>query len=382
MKDNELIELQFYPTVEEVKELDNYVKLPVSEASGLGMLISSLPTRVSMTLQSSEGLYKAILPKGAHLAELADGSGQLIGSAIKDGQGLVGQAKFVSVDKMATAFNPAMACASVMLMNIDHKLGEIQESQEKIISSIDTKEHGEIKGNIKMLHDVMKEAKLRWDDEKFKDDYRRKAIDIRQSAEQYLQTYKERIEKKINKNKGLHIGTEMNKIVKSLVDDFVYYRLSIFMYCYASFVETFLGNSFNKEYLDGRINDFEHKCNEYRNLYTDSYNMLEKYAHESISTKALGVASNVTKSLGKAIEKVPVISKGKVDEALISAGENINDFKDNSIQNSLNRLIAYKDIHVRQFIDQYQKIDYLYNNDFTYMIDKDNNIYLAKEAIA
>ena len=225
MDKNDLIQFEFYPSIEEVKDKDQFVKAPITQLAGLGAVFSQIATYSKTIAQAKEGggtLYRVILPEGTHLAKLKDGTGYISSAIGNSGEGLVGQARLIPYDgNLLNSVDPTLICVAIMLMNIDRKLDKIQESQEKIISLIDTQEHGQIKGNIQFLYDIMSRAKYRWDDESFKSDYRMKTIDIKQDAYQNIEKYKERIEKELDKKHTITFVNDAKKLIISLITLFI-----------------------------------------------------------------------------------------------------------------------------------------------------------------
>ena len=172
MNELDLMNITYYPSLEEVENKNDYVNIPLSKLASLGMIGSLFveQTQTVTTTLNTEGLFSAVIPKGMHLASAKDGSGNL-GALLDANNKLVGQARFKEVSginatqTITAPINPAIAAMSLMLLSIDKKLDTIQESQKEIISLIKTKEHGDIKGNIQYLYDILKDLKNHFTDE-------------------------------------------------------------------------------------------------------------------------------------------------------------------------------------------------------------------------
>ena len=98
MNELDLMDITYYPSIEEVENKNDYVKVPLSDLSSLGMIGSLFIEQVQTvtTTFDTEGLYSAILPKGTHLASFKDGSGSL-GTLLNEGNKISGQARFHEV---------------------------------------------------------------------------------------------------------------------------------------------------------------------------------------------------------------------------------------------------------------------------------------------
>ena len=306
MNELDLMNITYYPSLEEVENKNDYVNIPLSKLASIGMIGSLFveQTQTVTTTLNTEGLFSAVIPKGMHLASAKDGSGNL-GTLLDANNKLAGQARFKEVSginatqTITAPINPAIAAMSLMLLSIDKKLDTIQESQKEIISLIKTKEHGDIKGNIQYLYDILKDLKNHFTDEQYKKEYRLKIHDIIQDSYKYIETYKERLGEAIKKNRRFRISLEINKEVKSLVEDFSYYRLTIFMFAYSHYLEVLLGSRIDEDIIQNELNRLNGVKLQYRKIYTDLYNYLEGLYKSSIDRQAVNVLGSPVKDLGK-----------------------------------------------------------------------------------
>ena len=89
-----------------------------------------------------------------------------------------------------------------------------------------------------------------------------------------------------------------------------------------------LTENFSADYLRNIEDKLESYSLDYRALYTDAYNKIEELASSSVENALLGGVSAFGKLAGGAIAKIPVISDGPVDEALIDASNLIGNAND------------------------------------------------------
>ena len=299
---------------------------------------------------------------------------------------LAGQARFKEVSginatqTITAPINPAIAAMSLMLLSIDKKLDTIQESQKEIISLIKTKEHGDIKGNIQYLYDILKDLKNHFTDEQYKKEYRLKIHDIIQDSYKYIETYKERLSEAIKKNRRFRISLEIDKEVKSLVEDFSYYRLSIFMFTYAHYLEVLLGSRIDEGIIQNELKRLDSVKLQYRKIYTDLYNYLEGLYKSSIDRQAVNVLGSASEELGKMINKVPLLEKAPLDEAFVNLGQNLQKSNDKVLVKSLENLRNYKQLNVDGFERQYQSLAYMYSGENRIFFDKEN-LYVSERCL-
>lgn len=387
MNELDFMNITYYPSLEEVENKNDYVNIPLSKLASIGMIGSLFveQTQTVTTTLNTEGLFSAVIPKGMHLASAKDGSGNL-GTLLDANNKLAGQARFKEVSginatqTITAPINPAIAAMSLMLLSIDKKLDTIQESQKEIISLIKTKEHGDIKGNIQYLYDILKDLKNHFTDEQYKKEYRLKIHDIIQDSYKYIETYKERLGEAIKKNRRFRISLEINKEVKSLVEDFSYYRLTIFMFAYSHYLEVLLGSRIDEDIIQNELNRLNGVKLQYRKIYTDLYNYLEGLYKSSIDRQAVNVLGSASKGLGKMMNKVPLLEKAPVDEALVNLGQNLQKSNDKVLVKSLENLRNYKQLNVDGFERQYQSLAYMYSGENRIFFDKEN-LYVSERCL-
>lgn len=388
MNELDLMDITYYPSLEEVENKNDYVKIPLSKLASLG-LIGSLfreQTQTVTTTLNTEGLFSAVIPKGMHLASAKDGSGNL-GTLLNVSNQVAGQTRLhevagiSTVQTVSTQIHPAIAAMTLMLFNVDKKLDEIQESQKQLVTVLKTKEHGDIKGNIQYLYHILANLKNRFADEQYKKEYRLKIHDIIQDSYKYIETYKERLSEAFKKNKGFHISMEIDKESESLVEDFAYYRLSVFMFAYAHYIDVILGSYIDENIIQNELKRLEGFQLQYRKIYTDLYNCLEGLYKSSLDRQAVKVLGSASKELGKIMNKVPLLEKAPVDEALVNLGQNLQKSNDKVLVKSLENLRNYKKLNVDGFVRQYQSLAYMYSGENRIFFDKEN-LYVSEHCLA
>ena len=387
MNELDKMDFSYVPSIEEVEKKE-YKKIPLTEISSLGM-IGSLFIKQTQTVTSTlntEGLFSAVIPEGMHLANFKDGSGKL-GTLLNESNKISGQARFnelsgVTMQQTISApINPAMVCMTLMLLNIDKKLDAIQESQKGMMSVLKSKEHGDIKGNIRYLYDILANLKNRFGDEQYKKEYRLKVHDIIQDSYKYIETYKERLTEAIKDNKGFHISFDVDKELNKLVEDFGYYRLSIFMFAYAHYVEGLLSDYIDENIIQNELKRLDEFKLRYKQLYTDLYNYLDGLYKSSLDKQAINVLGGASEGLGKLINKIPFLEQGPVDEALMNFGKDLQKITDTAPVNSLENLRQYKQLDVDGFVNQYKSLACMYSGDTKVLFDKEN-LYISNRCLA
>ena len=133
-----------------------------------------------------------------------------------------------------------------------------------------------------------------------------------------------------------------------------------------------LGN-FDADYLSGISDKLVNYSLNYRELYTKCYDEIESYLSTSVQSSMLKGIAKASTSVGKFVEKIPVISKGQADEALIAAGDKLNASK---LRKQMSSLIEHQSNPIRPFIENIDTVNELYNKPVQLLVDKDN-LYIA-----
>ena len=152
------------------------------------------------------------------------------------------------------------------------------------------------------------------------------------------------------------------------------------MFVYAHYVELLLGDYIDENIIDAAQSKLNNLNIEYRKLYTELYDFLDKVSKNSIDKKAINVLGNASKGMGNIIHKMPLIEKGPVDEALVSLGNYIQNINEDNLIESLERLRNYKSLNIDGFIKQYDKLSVLYSGSTKILFDHDN-IYVSKQLL-
>lgn len=129
--------------------------------------------------------------------------------------------------------------------------------------------------------------------------------------------------------------------------------------------------------LDIEYKRIEEYSLKYRELYTEIYELLEGYSETSIQTHLLKGVSKVSKVTGEMIEKIPVISKGQLDETLIEASDKLEGIKAKRTEKTMRELVDRQYSYVRPFVENINMINRVYNSDLAIAFDSEN-LYIGQ----
>jgi hypothetical protein len=346
---------------------DKTIRIPISELSAGTATIASLG-KFLLNITSEEGgtgLYYTIVPKGAKMVAAKDGSG-LIGASFQ-GNNLVGQARHIPV-----AADPVELGVAVALLAISQKMDKIEANTEEIMSYLVEKDERHLRADLEMLQDVYKNIRFNWDNTPYISAHMNKIVDIEQDARENVMKYKESIQKDTKKLTGLHTLFDVNNRMKKMQHDFQYYRLSLYLFAFSSFLQTVLNKNLQSDYLRSKakeISDYEY---DYRIIYSKCFDILDGFAKRSVDNQIAEGVAQAQKSIGHFIGNIPVIKDGPVDEALIDSGIKMHDAQKNSIEKVMNTFTRNSQSGISAFASNLQLTDKLVNGDTKIAWDKQN----------
>lgn len=351
-----------------------YSKIPLSRLTALGTGFKPVVTAIQQVTSHGKavsGYYKVTIPKGTQLAQFKDGTG-FLGTVVGD-HGIAGQARLQPL-----LCDPTMLLVAATLANIDRKLDAIQETQQEMLDFLVQKEKSALKADLDFLMDIYNNYKYNWNNEKYKTANHAKALDIRQEAGRQIDFYQEQIKKRLSKKALLHSDKDVQKTFDKVQGEFREYQTALYIYGFAYFLEIMLQENYDEAYLAAISKKIDEMSFRYRELYTQAYSQIEHMSESSVQARLFDGLSALNKATGKAIAKIPVISKSQIDETLIENSERIGAYRERMVQSGMSRLLDRQSSCVRPFIDNINTIMRLYNEPVTLMFDNET-LYFGSE---
>lgn len=301
--------------------LSKAIRIPFTEAALTGgslmQLAPTLKALVSGNQIGNGSLVRVVFPAGVKGNLAIDKAGMALGGILKDGGGLA-QARLVAVDPSTLAAQAAMAA---IMMEINKKLDNIQEMQQRILDFLEQDKQAEQQANLKVLTDTLEGYKHNWDNAQYLQNHHMKALDIKQVAEKNIIFYQEQIAAAIKKMPSIHLDQAVKAAITELGKLFSQYRMALYQFSFASFLEVMMLGNFRQAYLDqvaAKVQDYNQH---YQIQFSECRDMIKRYSSESVETKVLAGIGNAGKALGKFIGSVPFLAQGSVDEWLQDNGE-------------------------------------------------------------
>ena len=349
--------------------LSKAIRIPFTEAALTGgslmQLAPTLKALVSGNQIGNGSLVRVVFPAGVKGNLAIDKAGMALGGILKDGGGLA-QARLVAVDPATLAAQAAMAA---IMMEINKKLDNIQEMQQRILGFLEQDKQAEQQANLKVLTDILEGYKHNWDNAQYLQNHHMKALDIKQVVEKNIIFYQEQIAAAIKKMPAIHLDQAVKAAITELGKLFSQYRMALYQFSFASFLEVMLLGNFRQAYLDQVAAKVQEYNQHYQIQFSECRDMIKRYSSESVETKVLAGIGNAGKALGKFIGSVPFLAQGPVDEWLQDNGEALLKGNDKKAQKVASLFSAEEKIGSEVFVDSIRNVALISNQTTDVLFD-------------
>lgn len=368
----EMMNVSCYPVFMEKPPETSHMKVPVSKLSTWGLAFEPLATAIQSVVSEGggSGLYRVAVPEGGHLAMFKDGSGYL-GTVLDGGNLISGQATLTPV-----LCDPTLLLVAAALASIDKKLDEIQEIQQEMLDFLKQKEKSDLRGNINFLSEVLENYKYNCTNAKYKDSNHKSVLEIKREAEKKIDFYQNQIESALAKKNFIHADRDVKKQMAKVQEGFQEYQIALYLYGFAAFLDVMLLENFDEAYLVSVAQKIENYSFTYRELYTKSYDQMEAYSKTSVKSGVMRGLAAVSKKTGEGIAKIPVVNKGLLDEAMIGAGDRLQNWQETRTDKKMRGLVSMQTSYVQPFIENINNVNRLYNQS-TEMLFDGENLYIG-----
>lgn len=371
-----MIDVRYEPFVNK-QEIKEYKVINASDVVGLGAGFQMLVPMMD-SLKQSEGLYKVIMPEGAHLAK--DAHGLYLGGTFDQGNHLIGQARWQPVAGIQP-MTPQMISAGVMgimIIAVEHELNEIKDMQKQILSYMEEKDIAELVTNTSNLQDIQKDYKYNVDNEKFVTVSLNQVQNIKHHSKKMMEFYKQRIMKLLQSNDFIHISPNAKALVDKICKELRNECIAFFNYAYSLYLQVMLLGNFDESYIQNIIGDLNKSKKDYDDLYHQINKHIEKYAKNSLDHQMLNGLADVHKMAGDVIHNIPVIGDTPIQDIVKGTGKNIKLFNKKEYKNVINEVDQYKDVAVTPFVKSLEQVNALCNKPMILLVSGDHVYYKSK----
>ena len=364
----------------------NSISVPIDKLSTLGAGVASispaLRTITETVTVNAEGLYQlANKATGDVLKNAADGTKW---AAFKTSSGGSKMVKLKEVGPISVTnttkvpINPAMMMMAVALFSVEQKMDKILEMEKRIISFLENEKTSNVEGDVESLTEIIKKHKHNWDNEYFVSGNYNRVLGIQDRAIKNVKHYQKEVVSLLEQSRFPVIKIKVDSKLNELQKAFKYYRLALYTYSLASFLEILLSGNFKEENISDTKILIEKKVHEYQELYTEASYVLEKMSNKTVEKNVLKGVGATGKAMGKIVEKIPVIKEGPVDELLIKCGTTLDERSYELGRAAVENFADMHDPNTGMFIEKMEDMIQIYNHTDRICFDNEK-IYLIAE---
>lgn len=200
-------------------------------------------------------------------------------------------------------------------------------------------------------------------------------LDIQRTARKNMISYQKTVADILNSNQLIVAQSAVKSTLNDLLKKFKYYRLSLYSYALASFLEIMLSKNFKEEYVAEIKSEIEKQSFDYRELYDKCSIHLEKMTTSSIETNVMKGIGNASRAVGGFLGGISFL-KGSVDNYLKDSGDSLTK---NANEIEAGTVAQFKEVsspNTKVFVDRMDDIIQIYNHTEVIYFDQ-NLIYLV-----
>ena len=253
----------------------------------------------------------------------------------------------------------------------------IQQTQQEILDFLTEDKRASLRGSLTTLSDILADYKFNWDNEAYRTSRHGQVVEIQREAEQATEFYRANIERTLAKKSLLTSKRGVSAKLDKLQADLREYQTALYLYGFSTFLDVMLLENFGQEHLDSAIARLRVHAYQYQTLYTKAFDRIEQEAASSVETRAVGGLAGVSTVVGKAVGRLPVVSKSPVDEVLIGAGRHLADLRARAGGSTAAGLAERRDSLVLPFISSLASINRMNADEGAVYFD-DTALYLEQ----
>ena len=357
----------FQPTERQTTaSLIGYERLPLDRAasvgSALGVVLELYKTLQKLAPAGGGETFRAVVPAGVSAALTATPGGSRLVSVLQ------------TAPKKLTPVpvDPVSLVMAAALVAIDKRLDTVQAAQAEILDFLQAQNEAALRADLLTLSDVMQDYRFNWDNPTFCTNKHLQVQEIRRSAEKNLLLYQRQAETALAQVKKHPTDDAQRRCLADVGAGFHYYRMSVYLYAFASFLEATLLGNFRSDYLENVRRKVETHDAQYQAFYAACYDRVAEIASSSAETQAILRFAGAQKAVGSFLGKIPGVRRGQLDEGLQAAGERLEDLETQRTEAILDAFRIHSESGAGLFLEKLKAMDRLFNDETEYILDGEN----------
>lgn len=273
--------------------------VPIADLPSLGVAGESLQQLIqSIKAPGGEGIYRVTFPKGfdGTLSRFKN-EDAFLGSGISDGK--MAQARLNQIH-----FDPTQMFMAFALMNIQHRLGNIEDMQREMLGLWHLEKEASLQADLESLNDMVTNYKNNWQNSSFITQSLSSLGDILMDAKRIRTIYKQKIEGILRDNDGVHRVTTANKKVNELRQYIHYYHLAFYVHSFATYLNAVLMRNYDENNLNSISRGLEADARQYNSFIENCLAWIDKYMKGSFGRLAAPALNSIDAAFAKATKKL------------------------------------------------------------------------------
>jgi hypothetical protein len=341
-----------------------------------------------ITGSTGETLYRAVDAKGNVLTpdmlhQLGKTNYRL--GSIKQAGGGLAQARLEPVttvaQKVTTSipYDPTTLVAAAALMQINAKLDDIKELQQKMFEYAKLQERATLLAGFAVLDEVRGSYRFNSDNQTYLTSRHNSVADVRKDAERAIVLQRTQLAEELHELGLIHLSTESKRRIVTSLGLLRDYQLAAYLYAYSTLMDVMLVGNFEHDYLESVHQNLEKHALEYRELYTKLLDRVEQDANSSVAVHVAKGLSAFGSGVGRLIASTPVGDVTPIDEAVTGGAKMLDGMADGVGENYVKALSTFKPGFERTFAECVQDVDRLHNRPHALVMGGDS-IYVLPAA--
>ncbi len=271
-----------------------------------------------------------------------------------------------------------MLMMAIALYSLERDLKSISDDQKKIVSFLKNEKSSEIEADVITLTEIVTKYKYNWDNERYISSNHKMVCDLQRTARKNMLFYQKEAQDTLSSKQLLLASSKVNTVLSDMTKRFQYYRLSLYTFALSSMSEVILSGNFQEENIDRIVTEIDRYSNEYRNLFSECSEYLEKKSRSAIDTALLNGSGAAINSVGKLMGSIPKVKEGQVNGYLTNIGTQIKTTAVESHRGIVEAFSSVSNPNTGVFISKLKTMNQIFNH--TKEICCDNqNLYLISD---
>lgn len=362
-------------------------KIPLDLLPSLGVGFASMPEvfrTISQAVPAAEGIFRLAHADGtpfafSELQSFKNEAARMGSQYLGPGKGWE-QARVFEVDSLTQTatipYDPTTLAMAIALAQINQKLDGIQDTIDGIFEYLRIKDKAKLRESLETLSTILSDYKHNWDNKQFKEAKYLLAQNVNRDARQSIIELRAHLSKGLDKKGFVESRDQARKSSEKMLDMLKDYQLAIYLHSFSAFLCVMLLENYDEAYLAAKASDIRQKAFEYRKLYTECFDAIEKRGNESIDNIMTKGLSSALTGLGNVLAATPVGAHTPIDDALVGAGSSLGRFNEGQNRKMTECLLAAREPGVVPFAESIDSVNRIYNQPSQVLIDEDALYYL------